>query len=279
MPTVAQTLQWAVAELSAASPADDARVDAQWLLAHLLGKNGAWLRAFAEQVVAEADFQKFCGWIARRRAGEPVAYICGCQGFWNFELEVTADTLVPRPDTELLVETALELLDASANNVVDLGTGTGAIALALKSERPAWQMLATDIDAASLALAQRNAQRLGLAISVRESCWLRDLGAEKFHLMVSNPPYIRADDPHLAGAGVRFEPLRALVSGVDGLDAIREIVAAAPDHLCSGGWLLLEHGYDQGAAVRGLLQARGFCNVGTRRDLGGNERVTLGRWF
>ncbi|HEX4940056.1 MAG TPA: peptide chain release factor N(5)-glutamine methyltransferase [Candidatus Kapabacteria bacterium] len=279
MQTVAQALQWAVEELSAVSPADDAQLDAEWLLGHLLGKNRAWLRAFAEQVLAEADVQQYCGWIARRRAGEPVAYIGGCQGFWSFELEVTADTLVPRPDTELLVETALELLDASAKNVVDLGTGTGAIALALKSERPEWQVLATDIDAASLALAQRNAQRLGLAIDVRESCWLRDLGAEKFQLIVSNPPYIRADDPHLAGAGVRFEPLRALVSGVDGLDAIREIVATAPDHLHAGGWLLLEHGYDQGAAVRGLLQARGFHDVETRRDLGGNERVTLGRWF
>lgn len=279
MHTVAQALQWAVAELSAESPAGDAQVDAQWLLAHLLGKNVAWLRAFTEQVLAEADFEKYCGWIARRRAGEPVAYICGCQGFWNFELEVTADTLVPRPDTELLVDTALELLDASAISAVDLGTGTGAIALALKSERPEWQVLATDIDAASLALAQRNAHKLGLAIRVQESCWLRDVGAEKFQLIVSNPPYIRADDPHLAGAGVRFEPLRALVSGVDGLDAIREIVAAAPDHLHAGGWLLLEHGYDQGAAVRGLLQARGFHAVETRRDLGGNERVTLGRWF
>lgn len=277
MQTVAKALQWAVTELSRAGGVENAPVDAQWLLAHLLEKNQAWLRAFPEAVVGDADLQRYADWIGRRGAGEPVAYICGWQGFWTFELEVTADTLVPRPDTELLVEAALELCDAAARDVLDLGTGTGAIALALKSERPLWRVLATDIDAASLDLASRNARRLGLQIDTRASSWLQNLPGEKFHLIVSNPPYIRADDPHLSGTGVCCEPLRALVSGVDGLDAIREIVTAAPIHLHAGGWLLLEHGYDQGAAVRVLLLAAGFGGVETRRDLGGNERVTLGQ--
>lgn len=276
MQTVAQALRWAVTELSRTGSAADALVDARWLLAHLLKKNQTWLRTFSDAVIDAADVQRYVEWIGRRCAGEPVAYISGWQGFWTFELEVTADTLVPRPDTELLVEVALELCDAEARDVVDLGTGTGAIALALKSERPQWRMLATDIDAASLALASRNARRLGLQIDTRESSWLQNLSGEKFHLMVSNPPYIRADDPHLSSSGVRCEPLRALVSGVDGLDAIREIATAAPAHLHAGGWLLLEHGYDQGADVRALLQSAGFDCVQTRRDLGGNERVTLG---
>lgn len=278
MQTVAQALQWAVTELSRAGGVENAQVDAQWLLAHLLEKNQAWLRAFPEAVVGDADLQRYADWIGRRGAGEPVAYICGWQGFWTFELEVTADTLVPRPDTELLVEAALELCDAAARDVLDLGTGTGAIALALKSERPLWRVLATDIDAASLDLASRNARRLGLQIDTHASSWLQNLPGEKFHLIVSNPPYIRADDPHLSGTGVCCEPLRALVSGVDGLDAIREIVTAAPIHLHAGGWLLLEHGYDQGADVRALLQSAGFECVQTRRDLGGNERVTLGQF-
>jgi len=276
MTTVAEALQLAIKQLTVAGDEHDAQIDANWLLAHVLQKNLAWLRAFPDHVIAAADAERFAGWVVRRCLGEPVAYITGRQGFWTFELDVTADTLVPRPDTELLVETALDLLDESAHRVVDLGTGTGAIALALKSEQHAWQVLATDIDPASLALAERNAQRLGLAIDLQESSWLRELTGKTFDLIVSNPPYIRADDPHLTGVGVRFEPPRALVSGVDGLDAIREIVAAAPTHLNDGGWLALEHGYDQGEAVRALMLEVGLRNVETRQDLGGNERVTLG---
>lgn len=291
MPTVAEALQWAVTELSGRLPdgvatlrsvagaVPDPAVDAAWLLCHVTEKNQAWLRAFAEQPLLTSQWDLFQRLVARRRDGEPVAYLTGTQGFWTLDLEVTADTLVPRPDTELLVETALLLLEDGAFQVIDLGTGTGAIALALASERPHWRVFATDIDAASLALAQRNAQRNRLVVECVESHWLRQLGDQRFHLIVSNPPYIRADDPHLQAAGVRFEPLRALVSGLDGLDDIREIIATAPQHLFDGGWLLLEHGHDQGAAVRALFGSGGWCDIETRQDLGGNDRVTLARWM
>jgi release factor glutamine methyltransferase len=287
MPTVAEALQWAVAELSgrmaggvaAASAGGDPAVDAAWLLCHVTGKNQAWLRAFAEQALSDEQWDAFQRLVARRGDGEPVAYLTGAQGFWTLELEVTADTLVPRPDTELLVETALDLLGDGPFQVIDLGTGTGAIALALASERPHWRVFATDIDAASLALAHRNAQRNQLVVECVESHWLRQLGDQRFHLIVSNPPYIRADDPHLQGTGVRFEPLRALVSGADGLDDIREIIATAPQHLFDGGWLLLEHGHDQAAAVRALFASGGWRDIETRQDLGGNDRVTLARWM
>ncbi len=291
MVTVAEALRWAVAELSAASvavaptvasgdvAAFDPNVDAAWLLCHVTGKNQAWLRAFAEQPLSPTQWSAFQQLIARRSAGEPVAYLTGRQGFWTLELEVTPDTLVPRPDTELLVETALALLDDGPYQVIDLGTGTGAIALALASERPQWRMFATDIDRNSLQLAQRNAAHHRLGVSILESHWLRQLGGQRFHLIVSNPPYIRADDPHLQGNGVRYEPLRALVSGADGLDDIREIIASAPQHLFDGGWLLLEHGHDQAAAVRALFAGSGWHDIGTHQDLGSNDRVTLARWM
>lgn len=276
MPQLHEALQWAQAQLRTALPSDaDVRVDAVWLLGHVLQKNPAWLRAFPEQPLSPQQWQDYQRLIQRRCDGEPVAYLIGQQGFWNLELEVTADTLVPRPDTELLVEAALSLRDESRCRVLDLGTGTGAIALALASERPHWQLFATDIDRNSLQLAQRNAQRHNLTLTCIESDWLAGLAEQQFHLIVSNPPYIRADDPHLQGDGVRFEPLRTLVAGADGLDDIRRIIAAAPRHLFDGGWLLLEHGHDQGLAVRTLLTDAGWQNVETRRDLGGNERVTL----
>lgn len=274
MTQVREALQWGQAQL-AVLPEADARTDALWLLGHVLQKNQAWLRAFSEQDLTEPQWQSFQQLIRRRAAGEPVAYLTGQHGFWSLELEVTADTLVPRPDTELLVDAALSLRDEGPCRVLDMGTGTGAIALALASERPQWQLFATDIDRNSLALAQRNARRHGLTLTCIESDWFSALAGQCFHLIVSNPPYIRADDPHLQGDGVRFEPLRALVAGTDGLDDIRRIIAGAPQHLFDGGWLLLEHGHDQGAAVRQLFSEAGWQQVETRRDLGGNERVTL----
>lgn len=287
MQTVAQLLQWAEAELRRAvvsesrvvalSASADPGLDARWLLAHVLQKNQAWLRAWPDQVVDDSHGNLLRNLIARRCAGEPVAYLTGRQGFWTLDLEVTPDTLVPRPDTERLVECALALPLAADARVLDLGTGTGAIALALASERPGWQVHASDIDANSVALAQRNAVALGLPLVLRQSDWLRGWAGEKFHLIVSNPPYIPAADPHLSGAGVRFEPLRALVAGCDGLDDIRALIAAAPDHLFDGGWLLLEHGFDQGAAVRGLFAAAGWQESATHQDLGGNDRVTQAR--
>jgi release factor glutamine methyltransferase len=256
-----------------------AKLDAELLLAHVLGKPRSFLRTWPEQGVDAATAERFAALLARRRAGEPVAYLLGRQGFWSLELEVAPHTLIPRPDTELLVETALALCPGGPARVLDLGTGTGAIALALACERPAWQVLGVDRVPEAVLLAERNRERLKLGNArFAESIWFSTLGGERFRLIVGNPPYIAAEDPHLAQGDVRFEPASALVAGRDGLDDIRLIVDEAPAHLEPGGWLLLEHGYDQGDAVRRLFAARGFIAVESRRDLGGHERITLGRW-
>ncbi|MEE2729297.1 MAG: peptide chain release factor N(5)-glutamine methyltransferase [Pseudomonadota bacterium] len=280
METVAACLQWGELTLAQAAPEllASCKVDSQWLLAHVLQRNSAWLRAWPEQAVSDEQRRRYQRLVERRAAGEPVAYLTGQQGFWSLDLCVTEDTLVPRPDTELLVEQALLLFGAEPRSVVDLGTGSGAIALALAHERPAWSVTATDIHAPTLAVARRNSQQLAIPLQLVESAWFENLPGQCFHLIVSNPPYIEAEDEHLQGVGVRYEPLRALASGVDGLDDIRQIVARAPDHLYAGGWLLLEHGYNQGDAVRTLLLERGFDKVSTVQDLGDNDRVTLGQW-
>ncbi|MCW3150831.1 peptide chain release factor N(5)-glutamine methyltransferase [Stutzerimonas stutzeri] len=255
-----------------------ARLDAEWLLAAALGKSLSYLRTWPEREVPAESAERFAADLLRRRQGEPVAYILGRQGFWSLELEVAPHTLIPRPDTELLVETVLQLLPATPVRLLDLGSGTGAIALALAAERPAWQVTGVDRVREAVALAERNRLRLGLAnAQFRQSDWFSELAGERYQLIVSNPPYIPASDPHLGQGDVRFEPRSALVAGVDGLDDIRRIVAQAPDHLQSHGWLLLEHGYDQADAVRELLRRRGFVAVESRRDLGGHERVSLGR--
>lgn len=256
-----------------------ARLDTELLLAAAMGKPRSFLRTWPERIVPREANERFDDWIARRRNGEPVAYILGHQGFWSLDLEVAPHTLIPRPDTELLVETALATLAADTATVLDLGTGTGAIALALASERPLWTVTAVDRVEEAVALAERNRQRLLLEnVEVRRSHWFSALDGRRFRMIVGNPPYIPASDPHLSEGDVRFEPKSALVAGSDGLDDIRQIVAQAPRHLLDEGWLLLEHGYDQGAAVRELLGARGFARVHTLRDLGGNERITLGQW-
>lgn len=255
-----------------------ARLDAELLLAAALGKPRSHLRTWPEKDVEAAVVERFSRDLARRRSGEPVAYILGRQGFWSLELEVAPDTLIPRPDTELLVETTLELLPATAQRVLDLGTGSGAIALALASERPAWSVVGVDRVAEAVALAERNRQRLGLGNArFAHSHWFSALGGQRFELIVSNPPYIAADDRHLAEGDVRFEPASALVSGADGLDDIRLIAAQAPAYLQPGGWLLLEHGFEQADAVRQLLCAAGFAEVNSRRDLAGHQRISLGR--
>lgn len=254
------------------------RLDAEWLLAAALGKPASYLRTWPEREVSEAVAARFAADLARRRAGEPVAYILGRQGFWSLDLEVAPTTLIPRPDTELLVESALALLPATDAAVLDLGTGTGAIALALAAERPAWQLTGVDRVAEAVALAERNRLRLGLGnAAFLQSDWFFALDGRRFDLIASNPPYIAADDPHLARGDVRFEPASALVAGADGLDDIRRIVAEAPRHLKAGGWLLLEHGFEQAGAVRALLATRGFVEVHSRRDLGGHKRISLGR--
>ncbi len=273
MPTIESLLQ------SADLPdSPSARLDAEWLLAAALNKSTSYLRTWSEREVPPACAERFVTDLARRRQGEPIAYILGRQGFWSLELEVAADTLIPRPDTELLVETALQLIPATSARVLDLGTGTGAIALALAAECSAWQVCGVDRIEAAVALAERNRVRLGLEnAAFTVSNWFAGLQGERFQMIVSNPPYIPASDPHLQQGDVRFEPQSALVAGVDGLDDIRTIIAQAPAHLTAGGWLLLEHGFDQAPAVRSLMAAHGFEACESRRDLSGHERVSLGR--
>ncbi|HBX54239.1 peptide chain release factor N(5)-glutamine methyltransferase [Pseudomonas sp. UBA2684] len=255
------------------------RLDAELLLAHALGKSRSYLHTWPERELDASQLERYQAALARRQTGEPVAYILGQQGFWSLELEVAAHTLIPRPDTELLVETALALLPATPAQVLDLGTGSGAIALALASERPAWRLTGVDRVPQAVALAERNRGRLKLGnATLLESQWFSALAGQRYRLIVSNPPYIAADDRHLAEGDVRFEPSSALVAGQDGLDDIRLIIQQAPDYLEPGGWLLLEHGFDQAAAVRELLNTRGFSAVESRRDLGGHQRISLGRF-
>ena len=259
-----------------------ALLDAQLLLARALATTRTALIANDERrLSAEAD-QRWSSWLARRADGEPLAYLLGEKEFHGLVLEVNADVLVPRPETELIVDWAVELVDgasattrAVAPAVVDLGTGSGAIALAIKRLRPATRVTATDASAAALAVARRNAKRSGLEIETGEGSWWAAVAARRFDLAVANPPYVAAGDPHLAG--LRHEPLLALSPGGDGLDALRAIATGAPDHLFTGGWLVVEHGFDQGPAVRCLLAEAGLVAIATRRDLAGLERATAGR--
>ncbi len=258
---------------------DAARLEAEMLLAHALRRPRAWLYAHGDDEVAPAMAEIFETLVRRRVEGEPVAYLTGERGFWSFALGVDASTLVPRPETERLVELALDRLPPGrAVAVADLGTGSGAIALAIAHERPRARVLATDASAAALAVAQANARRLGRDnVAFREGDWCAAFEVdERFDLIASNPPYIAEDDPHLETGDLRHEPRAALVSGRDGLDAIRRIVTDAPAHLVPGGWLLLEHGHEQGSAVRGLL-AVDFTDVFTATDLEGRERISGGR--
>jgi release factor glutamine methyltransferase len=259
---------------------EDAAMEADLLIAHAIDRPRAWLLAHGEFQPDAADRAEIVRLLRRRSEGVPIAYLTGSRGFWNFDLAVDASTLIPRPETELLVELALARLpvDAAAR-VADLGTGSGAIAIALGSERPRLQLLATDASPAALEVALANASRLGArAIEFRLGDWGAALAVdERFDMILSNPPYLGEDDVHLQQGDLRFEPRSALASGVDGLDAIRCIGAAAPRHLEPGGWLLIEHGQSQGAAVREILRSAGLVDVETVRDLESRDRVTLGR--
>ncbi|MFU8763693.1 MAG: peptide chain release factor N(5)-glutamine methyltransferase [Haliea sp.] len=256
-------------------PGDSARRDAEILLGHLLGKSRSWLYAWPEQLLTAAQLADYATLLAQRRAGVPVAYLTGEREFWSLSLRVTDATLIPRPETETLVEWALELALPATAAVLDLGTGSGAIALALAAERPGWRILATDASAAALAVARDNVRRLCPGrIRCLQSDWFDALQGEQFDLVVSNPPYVESNSPWLASGDLRFEPRSALVAGSTGLDDLRQLAEAAPAHLRSGGWLLLEHGFEQGRAVRQLLVNAGFVEVATRCDLAGLERIT-----
>ena len=254
------------------------RADADALLCHLLACRRSYLMTWPERELDAAQQATLQAWLDRRLAGEPIAHLIGEREFWSLPLKVSPATLIPRPDTEVLVEQALARLPAGPCALLDLGTGTGAIALALKSERPDADVWAVDRMPDAAVLARANSAALGLPIAVRDGNWFEPLAdAPRFAMIVSNPPYIDGADPHLDEGDVRFEPRSALVADEQGLADIRLIIAGAPAHLCPGGWLLLEHGWEQGAAVRQLLLQQGYCQVETVRDYGDNERVTLGR--
>ncbi|GAP34863.1 peptide chain release factor N(5)-glutamine methyltransferase [Piscinibacter sakaiensis] len=254
-----------------------ARLDAQLLAAHLLGHDRSWVLTHDEHVLTPAEQAAWRDLVARRLDGEPLAYLVGQREFHGLPLRVDRHVLVPRPDTETLVDWALELLAPQATAaVLDLGTGSGAIVLALVHRRPGLRAVAVDASAGALAVARGNGQALGLAVDWRQGRWFSPVQSLRFDLVVSNPPYVAEGDPHLAD--LRHEPIEALTAGPDGLADLRAIVADAPDHLVPGGWLLLEHGHDQAAAVAALLRGRGFAEVGSRADLAGHLRCTGGRW-
>ncbi|OUS09296.1 protein-(glutamine-N5) methyltransferase, release factor-specific [Gammaproteobacteria bacterium 54_18_T64] len=256
---------------------DSPRLDLEVLLCHVLDKPRSYLFTWPEQLLDQKSAQHFNDLFVRRANGEPIAYLTGEKEFWSLSLEVNATTLIPRPDTELLVETALKVIAKPDAIVLDLGTGTGAIALALASERPNWQISAVDTVPEAVALAEKNRQRLSLDnVQVGRSDWFKDLARQKFDLIVTNPPYIDADDQHLKEGDVRFEPDSALVSGNKGLADIEVIITGAKQYLSAGGYLLIEHGYQQAEAVRALLNSNDFVQVTTEQDIAGLERLSLG---
>lgn len=264
-----------VAEALAGAGIDAA--EARMLLAFVTGLARTKLIAHPEAHLSEAHAAAYAGLVARRKGGEPVAYLLGERDFHELTLRVTPDVLIPRPETELLVDFAQETLPRGGS-VLDLGTGSGAIALAIRRQHPEARVVAVDRSAAALAVAQANASRLALEVEFLEGDWFAPVNGQRFDLVVSNPPYVALGDRHLAEGDVRFEPQMALVSGVDGLDAIRVIAAAAPAHLQRGGWIAIEHGQGQDAAMRELLSAAGLGSVSSRPDLAGIARISFGQY-
>lgn len=257
---------------------DSSRLDAELLLCHVLQRPRSYLFTWSDREVAEPDQRVYEQLLTRRLKGEPVAHLIGSQAFWTLDLEVTADTLIPRPETETLVEVALDKLANGPYRVADLGTGTGAIALALASERLGWQVVGCDRVDAAVVLAERNRQRLEIRnADFVQGSWFEPL-VGRFDMIVSNPPYIDPQDPHLQQGDVRFEPLSALIADKQGMADIEKIASDAREYLNMGGWLLFEHGYDQGQRVRALLEQLGYDDVATIQDLGDRDRVTLGCW-
>ena len=278
MTTVSAVLQRS-AELQPAS--DSALLDTELLLCHCLNVDRTWLKTWPDHQLQDAQIAEFDQLFSRRLRGEPVAFIVGSQGFWTLDLCVSPHTLIPRPETELIVEQALQLALPAASQVLDLGTGTGAIALALATERPDWQIIGVDVQPQAVELAEHNRRLHQLHnVSILQSDWFSALASAqpstKFDLIVSNPPYIEAEDSHLLAGDVRFEPASALVAGVDGLDDLRLIIGQSSGFLQQAGWLLVEHGYNQGALVRDLFVAAGFQSVNTYADYNQLDRITLG---
>lgn len=276
-PTLAEALTRAACKLAARS--ESARLDAEVLLAHAIGRPRVYLYQHPESPLGARAEARFAALVGRRARGEPIAYLVGRREFWSLDLEVSPSTLIPRPETEVLVAAALDRIPAHAPwRVADLGTGSGAVAIALATERPASTVIATDRSPAALAVAARNADRLAPGrVRLAVGDWLEALGPEPLDALVSNPPYVCDDDPALDSGDLAFEPREALAGGPDGLAAIAAIVWAAPGRLRRGGWLLLEHGSEQGAEVRRLFERSGLREVRTLVDLAGRERVTEGR--
>ena len=274
--TIATVLQRAVEQLSASA---SARLDAELLLANCLDQSRSFLLSHGGEALSPAARERFARSVARRRSGEPVAYIVGRCEFWSLDLEINPHVLVPRPETELLVEFALEIVPAGQHaKILDLGTGSGAIALAIAHERPDARVVATDASTEAITLACRNAERLELGnLSFLVGHWYEPVGAMHFDLIVSNPPYIAADDAVLKTTELAAEPRAALVSGPSGLEAIERVAARACEHLRPGGWLALEHGAEQAGAVAPLFSAAGLSTIRTLKDLAGHDRVTAGR--
>lgn len=274
--TVRQAEQLGKQQLSAITGIDNS-LESAVLLAHVLEKDRSWLFAWPEKELTADQRLTYESYLQRRLDGEPVSHITSSREFWGLQLKVSPDTLIPRPETELLVETALNKVNQTAAKILELGTGTGAISAALATERPAWKIIATDINADTLTIARENFEKHNLKIQLVVSNWFDNIPNEKYDLIISNPPYIEANDPHLQQGDVRFEPITALTSGKDGLDAIRQITQQAAAYLANKGWLMLEHGYNQGEAVFSLFQKAGFSSIETLNDLSGNNRITIGQ--
>lgn len=275
-------LKQATQRLQAAGSASP-RIDAEVLLSHVLGRNRTWLYTWGDKACPLWEQARFDALVAARAQGTPVAYLTGEREFWGLRLATAPETLIPRPDTETVVELALSRATLSSGRLLDLGTGTGAIALAFASEQLSWQVVGVDVREEAVALASRNAKRLAITnAQFLKSDWFSVLETleeadRRFDIIVSNPPYIAADDPHLVEGDVRFEPRSALVADADGMADLLHLVHTAQHYLVTSGWLLLEHGYAQADKVRGALNSAGYQNVESVRDLGGHERVTLGR--
>jgi release factor glutamine methyltransferase len=274
--SIEQILKQAEQQLQTVS--DSARLDAEVLLAAVLNKNRSYFRAFPERILTNAENEHFQSLLNKRLHGHPIAHITGQREFWSLDLDVNEHTLIPRPDTETLIEFVLQNFPQDKLDVVDLGTGSGAIALALASERPLWKLLATDQSEQALTVAENNAKKCQLTnVSFKHGSWFQPLESSRYDIIISNPPYIPQQDPHLQQGDVRFEPISALASGEDGLDDIRYLISHANKHLQPQGWLILEHGYDQKQAIFDLFKQAGFDNITQKDDYGNNPRLSAGQ--